>query len=292
MDLTITGYSTALFSTWYFIEELGLLFDAGDGVTSSLLQKSRKIDHVFISHADRDHVAGLLKLNQQNAREGFPKIYFPVNARSFFALEEFTKRFDAPVQQTIWTPISEDAHVQIRKDLFVQSVKNHHVKTESNEVKSLGFQVYQTKNKLKAEFLNLSQTEIVQATNKLGRENMTYEVRTNLVAYSGDTPVENFDRWNNTQILIHEATFLRKEELDNSGKRNKHSNLEDVLKMVSEIHVEALILGHFSSRYSAEQIDSTIKSMCRELNINIPVYRVLPGQTHWNILNEKPIVEP
>ena len=54
MKLTITGYSTALFSTWYFIEELGLLFEADDGVTASLLQKARKIEHVFISHADRD----------------------------------------------------------------------------------------------------------------------------------------------------------------------------------------------------------------------------------------------
>ncbi|MBS1605964.1 MAG: RNAse Z, partial [Bacteroidetes bacterium] len=51
MQLTITGYSTALFSTWYFIEEWGILFDAGEGLISSLLQKSRKIDQVFISHA-------------------------------------------------------------------------------------------------------------------------------------------------------------------------------------------------------------------------------------------------
>lgn len=56
MEFTISGYSTALFSTWYFIEELGLLFDAGDGVITYLLQKSRKIKYIFISHADRDHL--------------------------------------------------------------------------------------------------------------------------------------------------------------------------------------------------------------------------------------------
>ena len=42
--LTITGYSTALFSTWYYVDELSLLFDCGDGVTSGLLQKARKIN--------------------------------------------------------------------------------------------------------------------------------------------------------------------------------------------------------------------------------------------------------
>ncbi len=63
MNLKITGYSTALFSTWFFVDELSLLFDAGDGVSSGLTQKAGKIKHVFISHADRDHLTGLLQFN-------------------------------------------------------------------------------------------------------------------------------------------------------------------------------------------------------------------------------------
>ena len=72
MQLTITGYSTALFATWYFIDELNMLFDAGDGLTAGLLHKARKVEHVFISHADRDHLTGLLQFNQLNAREAPP----------------------------------------------------------------------------------------------------------------------------------------------------------------------------------------------------------------------------
>lgn len=290
MQLTITGYSTALFSTWYFIEELGLLFDAGDGVTSSLLQKSRKIGHVFISHADRDHVTGLLKLNQLNARAGFPTIVFPRDARSFYALEEFTKRFDAPVAQTIWKPIQDNETVQIRNDVFVRSIRNNHVPVSHQEVKSLGYKVYQTKNKLKPEYAHLSPAEIIQLTKKIGREALTNEIRTNVLAYSGDTPVENFDHWNHTQILIHEATFLTNQELPNADKHpNKHSNLEDLLKMVSELTIETLILGHFSSRYSPGQIDEAIKKGCKDYQIKIPVFRLLPGQTYWDILNANPI---
>ena len=63
MKLTIHGYSTALFATWYFIEELGILFDAGDGLVSGLMGKCGKIKKVFISHADRDHLTGLLQYN-------------------------------------------------------------------------------------------------------------------------------------------------------------------------------------------------------------------------------------
>src|SRR4051812_40945568 len=120
MNLTITGYSTALFATWYFIEDYRLLFDAGDGVASSLLQKSRKIDHIFLSHADRDHLTGLLRLNELIARDGLPNLYFPLDARSFSALEIFSKQFDARVDQTSWQGMTHQQSVMIQKDIYVQ----------------------------------------------------------------------------------------------------------------------------------------------------------------------------
>lgn len=50
MKYKISAFSTALFSTWINVEELNLLIDAGDGLTAGLLQKSRKIKNVFITH--------------------------------------------------------------------------------------------------------------------------------------------------------------------------------------------------------------------------------------------------
>ena len=82
----LTGYSTALFSTWLFLEDYGLLFDAGDGVSAGLSQKSRKAKYVFITHADRDHLAGLLQLHQLNAQDGQPLICYPRDCGSFPAL--------------------------------------------------------------------------------------------------------------------------------------------------------------------------------------------------------------
>jgi ribonuclease BN (tRNA processing enzyme) len=81
--MNLTGYSTALFSTWYLIEEFGVLFDAGDGVVAHLLQKAMKAKYVFISHADRDHLTGLSQFVQLNSRDGFPKIYYPKDCGSF-----------------------------------------------------------------------------------------------------------------------------------------------------------------------------------------------------------------
>jgi ribonuclease Z len=290
MQLTITGYSTALFSTWYFIEELGLLFDAGDGLTASLMQKARKIDNVFISHADRDHLTGLLQFNQLNARDGYPRIYYPFNSGSFPAIAEFSGNFDPHVKGTSWRAIKDAEQVQIKDNLFVQAIRNNHVPTAPEIFKSFGYRVSETKQKLKPEFLQLSQEEIRQTINEIGKENLTDTISTTILTYSGDTPVDDYEKWNNTKILIHEATFLDKNEGDNENtKRNKHSFLPEVLEMVAELDIETLILGHFSSRYSNEAIDKAIQSECKRIGIKIPVYRVLPGQVHRNILNETPI---
>lgn len=290
MDLTISGYSTALFSTWYFVEELGLLFDCGDGLTSALLQKSRKIENVFISHADRDHLTGLLQFNQLNARQGLPVIYYPKDCGSFPAIKDFSTKFDPHVEGTIWKPIIGRDKIWIRKDIYVEALKNNHVSSNESSYKSLGYKVVSVKSKLKPEYVKLPANEIRTTIETLGKEATHINFETVLLSYSGDTPCENFEYWNNSKVLIHEATFLGGEEDKNIQTHgNKHSNLEDVIKSVSEINVERLILGHFSSRYSYEQIDNKIIELCKKYKIQIPVYRLLPGQVTKNIFSEQPL---
>lgn len=290
MDLTISGYSTALFSTWYFIEELGLLFDCGDGFTSSVLQKSRKVEHVFISHADRDHLTGLLQFNQLNARPGFPIIHYPKDSGSFPAIKEFSTKFDPHVNAIIWKQIKNRDRVWIRKDIYVEALKNNHVACDTDICKSLGYKVVHVKSKLKAEYLRMSPGEIKNTIGTLGREATHNNIETTLLSYSGDTPCENFENWNHSKVLIHEATFLgglEDQHIQTHG--NKHSNLEDVIKAVSEINIEVLILGHFSSRYSNEQIDNKIAGLCKKYAIKIPVYRILPGQVGQDVLSGNPV---
>lgn len=286
MQLTITGYSTALFSTWYFVEELGILFDCGDGVSAALLQKARKVEHVFISHADRDHLAGLLQFNQLNARHGYPVMYYPRHSASFPALEAFSKKFDPHVASTLWHPASPGTEIFLRDDLLVQPLRNGHVPVDASVIRSLSYKVIQTKRKLKPALEGLSGLEIKQYAEQYGKESTTDEVRTNVLTYSGDTPVEDPSRWDGSEILIHEATFLGGgEHIKSKPHVNKHSTLEAVMEMVASIRIGKLVLGHFSSRYDSDTIDRAILSYCDKYAINIPVYRVLPGVTVTDILS-------
>ena len=289
MKFTITGYSTALFATWYVVEEAGVLFDCGDGLMAALLQKSRKIEHVFITHPDRDHLAGLFQFNQLNARNGFPIIYYPKDSGSFPALAAFSAKFDPHVAGTVWKPIAGGEKIWVKKDLYVQAIRNNHIAAPQDVYKSLGYKMVQVKQKLKPEFVDLPPLEIKKAIETWGKEHTYTTVETTLLAYSGDTPVENFEHWDGAQTLIHEATFLNEEDGANPVK-NKHSRLDAVIEAAAGIRLGQLVLGHFSSRYSNEEIDAHIGAACQKYGVTFPVHRVLPGQVVRDILKESAVI--
>lgn len=290
MNLTITGHSTALFSSWYFIEELGVLFDAGDGMILGINQKIGKIKHAFISHADRDHLSSLYRLNPLNDKV---QVHFPKDSGSFVELEDFSKKFDPDKPRSNWNPIDDAQRIYLRNDLMIESQRNEHIPAPQGVIKSLSYKVYECKKKLKTEYLKLSQEEIKGKIKQDGRDSTMHEVLTPLITYSGDTPVDDYSRFDGSNILIHESTFI-----DSQGEkllvnaRNKHSSLEEVLEMVANIKVEKLILGHFSLRYSQELIDSEIKRLCKHYGIRIPVYRMKIKRIVKDVLGQEPVFTP
>jgi len=286
----ITAYSTALFSTWINVEELNLLIDAGDGLTSGLLQKSRKIKNVFVTHPDRDHLNGLPQFVQLNSRDGFPKIHYPVDAGSFPAMNKFLNKFDPHIALSSWIGIEDKERVEIKKNIEVEAIRNEHVKSPLGVHKSLSYKVFEIKNKLKPEFLSKTSNEIKEIVEKNGRGFITERLESNILSFSGDTPVDDYSKWDGSEVLIHESTFLKNEgdsQIESRG--NKHSRIDQVLKMVKEIEVGSLILNHFSSRYSKEEIDNTVINLISELKIQIPVFLIYPGEIKRDILRTKPI---
>jgi ribonuclease Z len=282
---TLSGYSTALFSTWYFLEESGILFDCGDGCVSGLLQKSRKVKHIFISHADRDHLAGLLQFSQLNNRPGYPLLFYPRDCGSFPALNNFSGAFDPHVEKGVWKGIVHKEEIFIGKDIVVTALRNNHVAAADDCYKSLSYLVERRKRKLKPGYHNLQGKEIAQLRKEKREDEITYEVREKLIGYSGDAPPENEEYWNNTNILIHEGTFLAPDDMASETPRgNVHSLLSDVMAMVSRINVQHLVLGHFSSRYDNETIIRAVQELATSLALACSIHVVLPGTINRDIL--------
>ena len=270
---------------------MGILFDCGDGVASGLLQKSRSPKHVFISHADRDHLTGLLQFNQLNARADL-QIHYPADSGSFPALAAFFEKFDPHVGGTIWNPVDSSSVIKIRSDLSVRPIANRHIDPQKGR-KSFGFLVESVARKLKPELTGKSGVEIALIRKEHGEEAISTVSTKPKLFYSGDTPIEEDGRYDNVETLIHEATFLTHDEIEpDNPKRNKHSSLDQVIPMVAGSNVQQLILGHFSSRYSHDEIDEAIRLQIAKHKLQIPVYRVLPGMLVRDVLSNQETMSP
>lgn len=279
MHLTLRSYSTALFATWHFIEELRLLFDAGDGVSAGLLSKNGKVRDVFLSHADRDHLTGLLQLLQLNPLGDRLTVHYPADCGSFPALAEFCRRFDPGVPPPIWSPIRHGDEVPLAGKRIVRAVRNPHVPNAEDRTKSLSYFVLERRRLLKPELAGMDQDELREHILEHGREAATDEHERRLIGYSADTPVLPASFWAGCEVLIHEATFLDAAHMEKRGVNdtNHHSVLGDVLAMVAEARPGRLVLTHFSNRYDAAQIRAAVTAGVAEHGISCPVDLVLPG---------------
>ena len=286
--LTITGYSTALYATWIFVEELRLLLDAGDGVSSSLMAKSRKIDTVAVSHADRDHITGLFQLLQLNARCGAPRILYPKDSASFPAMRDFVAAFDPHVDAATWTPISPGNSLEIGKDLRLEVVPSSHI-DKPGQIKSVGYKVVRTARRRKPEYEGRTSTEMAGLSRTLGPDALTEPVTSVILGYSGDTGGGEPGLWRNCPLLIHESTFLTADDAGGRDNRNGHSILPDVLQTAVDANVGALLLTHFSSRYKPAEVVEAVQRQASTIKPRFPVYVIPPGQIVRDVLGHEPV---
>lgn len=285
MSYTITGHSTALFSTWIFVEEIRLLFDCGDGVMAGLMHKSGKIRHIAMSHADRDHVYGLMQVNHHCARKGLEELFYPEASGFFKGMREACYRFDREtVDAYPWTPVRQGDELDLTPELGLRVVHSSHIPFPN---KSLGYIVTRKFRKLKPEFVGLPQSEFERIGREKGSDFLTEPRTEPLIGFSGDTGVCPPEQWAGCKLLIHEATFLQDEDIEMERAGYQHSLLNEVLKMAQQAKVERLLLIHFSSRYRTPEIEDAVRTGAEHLGIDFPVHILPPGRTVHNALSQK-----
>lgn len=278
MSLTLTGYSTALYATWWFVEEWGLLFDCGDGASAALGQKGRKVKTIAFSHADRDHLAGIVNFLQLNGQGERPRILYPADCGSFPALADFSKRFD-PHQEgrPEWVPVRVGETHAIGKGRYLEVLPNEHIVAEDGICKSVSYKVIEKRRHLLEEHRALPGPEIGALKKRLGEEAVTEERVRPLLGFSGDAASPNAALWADVPCVIHEATFLEGAQTDELAMKHRHCRLPDVLTMAAELDLESLVVGHFSTRYSHDQIQEAIEHERGRSGFEGKVLAVLPG---------------
>ncbi|MGM0599112.1 MAG: MBL fold metallo-hydrolase [Candidatus Rifleibacteriota bacterium] len=271
----LRGFSRALFSTWLYHRRFNILFDAGEGVASSLYNSVFGIRRIFLSHGHADHIAGLVNLlNIRNLGAGNQnatlKIYFPDNNRLIDLIREYLARTQNDLSFKLeWIPLHENEEINLEDQkgrIFLRTFKTRH----SNRQLSLGYNIVEIRRKLKEKYHGLSQNEINQAIWDKGKDEVAEDVEQIIFTYGGDSRPINPKKIAGSLFLCHECTYFSVE--DDERNFQQHSYLDEVLQTAKEAKVENLLLFHTSLRYNRELIRTHIKSGLERIN---PGCRVL-----------------
>ncbi len=251
-ELTIEGYSRAAVQTYWRLPELKIGFDLG-GQPWSFMGTSTW----FLSHAHLDHVAALpvYVARRRMMKMDPPVIYMP--AATIEPIEKILKlftRLDRGRMPCELRPIEPGSVVELSRDHVVTVSQTAHT------VPSLGFVVWERRNKLKPQYHGLTGSQIRDL--RLGGTEVTEERRTPLFAYLGDSApagLDNCPAMYEAAVLVMELTFIapshRKDKIHKFG----HIHLDDIVERRERFKNELVIASHFSTRYTGKRIKSTVE---------------------------------
>ncbi len=292
-------FSTPLIATWVLDETHRILFDAGDGCAALLEGKIHKANYIALTHAHRDHIAGLPQLLNLRGgvawQAGTPlQIFHPEGSGSLIAMGRFLHQFDHQTAgHTEWHPLrAEDQHA-LSDDRFLRAFTTHHIPDLAAEnggpPRTLGYHIGRHVDRLKAELRDRPQAEIDRFRTLHGREAIIERQEEILFTISGDTRPLPPSAFAGTRFLLHECTFLDNDEesqADACERGHAHSCLSEVLDSAQEAEVMHLGLYHISKRYTDEEIIRTVRTACARRDLKAKVSVALPGRIHYDLFSQ------
>ncbi len=249
--LTIEGYSRAAVQSYWRIPELKLGFDLGGSPWEFMGMPT-----IFITHAHLDHLAALpvYVARRRMMKMEPPTIYLPEeNIEWVEKLLKVWQRLDRGRMVCQLVGVKPGQEIELSREHLVQVFETKHT------VPSVGFCVWQRRKKLRPEYQSLSGDQIRDL--RLAGTDVTAEVRTPLIAYTGDTApagLDNYPALYEAQILITELTFFRPEHRKDKIHKFGHMHLDDILERADRFQNELIIAMHFSTRYQTQQIEKAV----------------------------------
>ncbi len=250
-DLTIEGYSRAAVQSYWRIPELKVGFDLGGSPWDFIGTPT-----FFITHAHLDHMAALpaYVARRRMMKMEPPTIYVP---------EEVVEPVDRMLKS--WQKLDRGRMVcqliGVQPGQEIELSRDHVVTVfaTTHTVPSVGYLVWQRRRKLKPEFQTLTSDQIRDL--RLSGTDVTHELRTPLVCYTGDTSPRGLDEYPPVflaKILISELTFFRPEHQREKIHKYGHLHLDDYIERADRFQNELIIAMHFSARYPTHLIEKSV----------------------------------
>jgi ribonuclease Z len=251
--LTIEGYSRAAVQSYWRVPELKVGFDLGAQPWDFMGTPTWLLTHTHL-----DHVAALpvYIARRRMMKMGPPTIYLPEPAlEDVRRLLLIMQRLDRGRQVCELRGTKAGDEIGLSRDHVVTPFATTHT------IPSLGYLIWERRFKLKEEYHGLPGEQIRDL--RLSGVAVTREVRTPLLAYTGDTSPAGLDAYPpvyEAKILITELSFVRPNHRREKIHKFGHMHLDDFLERAERFQNELIICGHFSTRYHPQEVRRVVEA--------------------------------
>jgi ribonuclease Z len=255
--IEIEGVSIAGHESFYKVPAFHALLDFGRAPDDAVAYST-----VCLTHGHLDHAAGLAHHASRRRLAGLPgaRVFAPEEAvadlEAWIAACERLEKVSYGIELAASRP---GDRVALRRDLELRALPGRH------RVPSIGYLFSEVRHKLREELAGRPGPEI--AALRAQGVAVTRREEIPLLAYTGDCGVEIFDaapELFTARALLIECSFLRPDDVDRARVYG-HLHLQDFLDRADRFENEAIVLTHFSQRYTAAEIREGLRALPPDL---------------------------